>query len=69
MEGARQSETEAGRRPFMPRKALALVRAALRFAQGATDKCGRGQQADDDRLPCDEARPGSKTHQGDLHHH
>lgn len=47
----------------MPRKALALVRAALRFAQGATDDCGRGQQADDDRLPCDEARSGSKAHQ------
>lgn len=44
----------------MPRKALVLVRAALRFAQEATDECGRGQQADDDRLPCDEARPGSK---------
>ena len=54
MEGARQSETEAGRRPFMPRKALALARAALRFAQEATDERGQGQQADDDRLPCDD---------------
>ena len=52
----------------MPRKALALERAALRFAQAATDECGRGQQADNDRLPCNEARPGSKEHQSDLHH-
>ena len=30
----------AGRQPFMPRKALALVRAALRFARQAADDAG-----------------------------
>ena len=38
MEGARASEATAGRRPFMPRKALALARAALRFAHRRTAK-------------------------------
>ena len=52
----------------MPRKALALVRAALRFAQGATDECGRGQQAAEDLQHCLEGRPGRDGHQRDLHH-
>jgi hypothetical protein len=40
MEGARQSEATAGRRPFMPRKALAPARAALLFAHRAADEGG-----------------------------
>jgi len=35
MAGARQGEALAGRLPFMPRKALAHARAALRFAPQA----------------------------------
>ncbi|NJK42719.1 MAG: cyclic nucleotide-binding domain-containing protein, partial [Aquincola sp.] len=38
---ARPSETRVGWRPFMPRKALANARAALRFAQQASDERGR----------------------------
>ena len=43
MEGTRAREAFAGRRPFMPRKALVLARAALRFAQKAAGECGPAQ--------------------------
>ena len=39
MEGAREGEALAGSGPFMPRKALAAARAALRSARMATDEC------------------------------
>ena len=43
MEGTRASEALAGRRLFMPRKALVPARAALRFAQKAAGECGPAQ--------------------------
>ena len=63
MEGARQSEAVAGRRPFMPRKGLAFARARrygshIRRPMNAggsskpTRGCGRSRQrAADDQFP------------------
>jgi DNA-binding NarL/FixJ family response regulator len=46
MEGARVSEASEGRRLFMPRKALALACAALRFAHQAAGESGACAQPD-----------------------
>jgi hypothetical protein len=39
-QGRSAAKAPAGRRPFMPRKALAAARAALRFAHQAANECG-----------------------------
>ncbi len=57
----------AGRRPFMPRKALVTARAALRFARQAADECRVAELTDERhgrsrQRAADDQRPRGRSH-------
>ena len=54
MEGAYLREAPVGRRPFMPRKALATARAALQFAFGGDQRIRASSNHADERCLCPE---------------